>query len=266
MSGGQLPMLRSMRLVAAFAARQISWSRKTVFLCLLLLIPAAVATLIRDQAPPGEIGEFVRAVLPSLTMFVLQFVCLFHAAGLVRDAMDEKTLSFLLTRPIGRVRVVMGLYVGLLAYLLPLALLSMTAGFCAGRVGLPEGMFAGEIGAAFPALLGVTTVAVIFYGALHTLLGLALKAPTVVGLVFVMLVDGLLGSLPGPPRRMSPMAYLEGLLPAPFESRASQVEIEPVSMSPAFALVVLAVAWILVLLLICYLSRGKDFVTFQKEN
>lgn len=266
MSQGRLPLLRSIGLVAAFAAREVSWSRKTIFLALLLLVPATIATLIRSHGQPGEIGQFLENALPSLTIFVLQFVCLFHAAGLVRDAMEDRTLAFLLTRPIGRVRVVLGLYVGLIAYLIPLGLISVTAGFCACRVGLPEGVFAGEMGAAFPALLGVTALAVVFYGALHTLFGLAFKAPTILGLVFVMIVDGLLGSLQGPPRRMAPMAYFESMLPGAFKSRATEDVIEPDPIEPLIAIFAIIAAWIAILLIIRFLTRGKDFVAFQKTQ
>lgn len=273
MTSRPLPLLRSLALVAAFTAREVSWSRKTVFLAILLLIPAGLAAIIRSEAPPGEIDEFLNVVMTSLVIGVVQLMCLFHGAGLVRDAMEERTLAFLLTRPIGRPRVAFGMYLGLLVYVLPLGLICAWAGFAACRAGLPGGMFDPDptdpaSAEALIRLLQVTAGAVVFYGALYTLFGLLFKSSTIVGLVFLMIFDALLGSLPGPPRLLSPMHYFETLAHPFYESRASAIARETTDtlLPTGNATVVLIFAFCAILFVMHRLSRGKDFVPFQKAQ
>ncbi|MAB91035.1 MAG: hypothetical protein CMJ90_16510 [Planctomycetes bacterium] len=272
MSRGQLPLAKSLVLVAAFTAREVSWSRKTVFLGLLLLIPAGIAAVVRGEAPPGAAETFLAEVMPSLVIGVVQLMCLFHGAGLVRDAMEERTLAFLLTRPIGRARIAQGMYLGLLLYVLPLGLIGAGAGFAACRAGLPGGMFTDDIDGptsvqGLVRLLQVTGGAVVFYCALYTLFGLVFKASTIVGLLFLMIFDALLGSLPGPPRMLSPMSYFEVLLAPHFESRATLMrEMDVYPMESGTAAMVLVVALLAIMFVTRRLARGKDFVAFQKAQ
>lgn len=272
MTSRPLPLFKSLALVAAFTAREVSWSRKTVFLAILLLCPAGIAAIIRDQAPPGEIEQFLKFGMTSLLIGVVQLMCLFHGAGLVRSAMEERTLAFLLTRPIGRPRIALGMYLGLLVYILPLGMISVAAGFAACRAGLPGGMF--SAGPAGPAsvealvrLLQVTGGAIVFYCALYTLFGLIFKASTIVGLLFLMIVDALLGSLPGPPRMLSPMGYFETLASPYYESRATAMRALEVQMvEPGTAVIILACAFIAMMFLMRRLARRKDFIEFEKAQ
>ncbi|NRA95241.1 MAG: ABC transporter permease [Planctomycetes bacterium] len=272
MSRGPLPLFKSLVLVASFAAHEVSWSRKTVFLGLLLLVPAGIATIIRSEAPPGEVGEFLEFGMTSLVIGIVQLMCLFHGAGLIRDAMEERTLAFLLTRPIGRSRVAFGMYLGLLMYVLPIGLISATAGFAACRAGLPGGMFSDVAmspasAEALMRLLQVTGAAVVFYGALYTLFGLVFKASTIVGLLFLMIFDGLLGSLPGPPRMLSPMGYFETLASPYYQSRATMYsEMEAHTIESSTAVIVLVAALLVIMLVTRRIARGKDFVAFQKAQ
>jgi ABC-type transport system involved in multi-copper enzyme maturation permease subunit len=247
----------------------------------LLLVPTGIAILIRHQAPPGTIAEFMKEGLPSILLGIIQLMCLFHGAGLVRDGMEDKTLQYLLTRPIGRSRVVFGLYSGMLSYILPLGLVSAAAGFVACRAGLPMGIFAGpDQTAMFIRLLAITALVIVFYGALYTLFGLVFRMPTIIALISLVVVDGILGSMPGPPRLISPLAYFEVLLtraPDPaatddardfvFETRASASRIhETLEISHSTAFIVLGVAFFGILFLMHYLSRGKDFIVFAKKQ
>ena len=270
MSHKQLSWTRSLFLVGAFVASQISWSRKTIFLGVLLLLPAVIAVITRSEAPRGAIDEYLAAILPTFTIGVVQLICLFNGAGLMRGSMEDRTLAFLLTRPMSRARIALGHYAGLIAFVVPLALISAGAGFLVCRAGLPSGVFSPETDGpasaeALTRLLIVTGTAAVFYSALYTLFGLLSKHSTLIGLVFIVVVDALLGSLPGTPRTLSHMAYFEALLQPFYLSRATVSELaEPIA--PLTAGVILGAMLVGIMTGIVALARGKDMVPFDKAQ
>jgi hypothetical protein len=262
--GDALSLGQSIKLVAGYTLRRIAWSRRTFFLMLLLAIPMVFVVIIRSQSPVGAIGSFQTTVLPSLILSIFQILCAFLATGLVRDGIEDHTINFLLTRPIGRTRIVFGLYLGFLMLALPTALLSTGLSFAACVVGGGE---TSTLLLSDPStqLLKVTALAVTFYGALYTLFGMIFRHPAIVGIAYLVLVEGFLGSLPGPPRRIVPSAWFEEMLVPHFATRVAlergtDIVEQPGGFVPAL------VAYAIVLFLMAKKAKGLDFVSSQKES
>jgi hypothetical protein len=264
---GRIPVLRTLALVGAFSARQVCWTRRSVFGILLLLIPCVLVVVVRSQAPPGTINDFQREALPNMLLFLTEILCLFHGASVIRDAIEDRTISYLLVRPMGRSPVVMGMYVGLLGYLIPMTAISVAAAFFGCHAGLPAGWLGSpEDREAFVRLVSVIMLAVMFYGALFVLFGLIFSSPTIVGLIFLVIADGALASLPGAPRRLAPMAYFETLLAPHFRTRADIGPFRLEGPTPFVSLLTLGILFIAIMFLIHGIARGKDFVTGDKAN
>src|SRR6187431_3708676 len=112
--------------------------------------------------------------------FTVPVLGVFYGTSLIADEIEDKTITYLFTRPIPRGAVMAGKY---LAYLV-----------CTIMVVLPSVMIVyflivpfGEIGASFRLLLvdlGIMALGLAAYGALFALVGTVLKRPLVGGLVF----------------------------------------------------------------------------------
>ncbi len=270
MSGGKW---RSVALVGAYAARQITETRKTLFLVILLMVPPVLGIVVRRVAEPGT--EFFSRFIPNVyVVFLLQVVCLFYGANLIRDGMEERTLQFLLTRPVGRPRLLLGFYLGMLAVVLPLILLSAFASFVACRAGLPGGLFGDPAAnAALLNMLWVFALGGVFYSALYLLFGLVFRWPTIIGVVYVGIFEWVLGFLPGPPRALSPSGYLEVLLQDHFVTRARLAELETnstwaqaFSVEKSTAWLALALFYAAILTVAFLIVRGKDFLPYVKPK
>src|SRR5436190_9985613 len=173
---------------------QMLWSRRSVFLAILLGGPVVLAALIAvltrtslgafriNGAAVGGATVFGMMVWLLYIRFILPILGVFYGTSLIADEVDDKTITYLFTRPIPRGAVLLGKY---LAYLACTVLLVLPSVMLVYFLIVPLG--GGCIGAAFPALvadLGMLAAGLASYGAVFAVVGTRLKRPLVVGLVF----------------------------------------------------------------------------------
>ena len=145
---------------------------------------------------------FIRFIVPVLGVF--------YGTSLIADEVDDKTITYLFTRPIPRSAVLVGKY---LAYLACTVLLVLPSVMLMFFLVVPTG--GGRIGAAFPSLLadlGMLAVGLAAYGAVFALVGTRLKRPLVVGLVFAFGWEPAVLLFPGYLRRLTIAYYMQALV------------------------------------------------------
>jgi ABC-2 type transport system permease protein len=239
---------------------QMLWSRRSVFLGVLLGGPVVLAALIRIVTATTPFWRFSinggRVGGPALfglmiwllyIRFIVPVLGVFYGTALIADEVDDKTITYLFTRPVRRGAVLVGKY---LAYVACTALLVLPSVVLVYFLVVPLG--GGSIGESFPALLedlGMLIVGLIAYGAVFAWVGARLKRPLVVGLVFAFGWEPAVLLFPGYLKRMTVAYYLQALVPhaMPQDSAVSillQVfrEVPPAATSVAYLAVIVAVA------------------------
>jgi ABC-2 type transport system permease protein len=202
---------------------QMLWSRRSVFLALLVGGPVLMAAAIRMTlalvaAGPLQInGSAVGgAALFGMMMwllyirFIVPVLGVFYGTALIADEVDDKTITYLFTRPIPRRAVLLGKY---LAYLACTVLLVLPSVVLVYFLIVPIG---GAIGESFPALvedLGMLAVGLAAYGAVFAFVGARMKRPLVVGLVFAFGWEPTVLLFPGYLKRLTVAYYLQALVP-----------------------------------------------------
>jgi ABC-2 type transport system permease protein len=201
---------------------QMLWSRRSLFLAIIACAPIALAVVIRaivnavggpmnGGLPVTGAGIFGTMIWVIYIRFIVPVLGVFYGTSLIADEVDDKTITYLFTRPIPRAAVVLGKY---LAYLTCTALLVLPSVVLVYLVIVP--VRGGDIGRLFPALLkdlGVMVAGLSAYGALFTLAGARLKRPLVVGLVFAFGWEPGLLLFPGYLKRATVGYYLQALIP-----------------------------------------------------
>ena len=203
---------------------QMLWSRRSIFLGVLIFGPIAVATLIRFLAAlePRALPQINGARLggPALfgmmiwwlyIRFIVPVLGVFYGTSLIADEIDDKTITYLFSRPIPRSAVLVGKYLSYLACTILLVLPSVVLVYF-----LVVPINAGGIGAEFPSLvadLGMLAVGLAAYGAVFALVGARLKRPLVFGLVFTFGWETGVLLFPGYLKRLTVMYYLQALVP-----------------------------------------------------
>jgi ABC-type transport system involved in multi-copper enzyme maturation permease subunit len=201
---------------------EMLWSRRTVFMALVVGLPVLLACIIRILfelgAPSFRVNNTVIAgpVIFGLMiwMFFIRFsvpvLAVFYGTSLIADEVDDKTITYLFTRPIPRGSVLFGKYLAYLA--------------CTVFVVLPSVMLVwllvvpinGSLGPGFLDLLKdlvLLAAGLAVYGAVFAFIGAALKRPLLVGLFLIFGWETIVMALPGNLKRASVAYYLQGLVP-----------------------------------------------------
>lgn len=212
-----LPLLNGARGVFDIALEGMLWSRRSLLMAALLGLPVLFALLYRlvlvAKLPASVRGFDLYGVIVALYYIrnALPLGALFYSVSLIADEVEDKTITYLFTRPLQRASILLGKFAAYLVTTLALTLPSLVITFfllMTARGG--EGL-----SAAVPHLFrdaGVTALTLLTYGALFTLFGVALRRPVIPGLLFLFVWE-LIALLPGYLPRFTVTAYLRSLVP-----------------------------------------------------
>jgi hypothetical protein len=201
---------------------QMLWSRRSVFLGLVVGGPVVLAAALRlaelsgllfTFGRPRSAGTVVYGMMIWLiyVRFIVPVLGVFYGTSLIADEVDDKTLTYLFTRPIQRSAVIIGKY---LAYLVCTVLLLLPSVVVVFFLVVPIGRGA-SIGAMFPTLLSdlaMLAFGLAAYGAVFAYVGARLKRPLVAGLVFALGWEPAVLIAPGYLKRVTVAYYLQSLV------------------------------------------------------
>jgi ABC-2 type transport system permease protein len=200
---------------------EMLWSRRTVFMALVAGLPVLIAFIVRvfTELGPSKLSVNNSAVAGpvifglitwAFVRFSVPVLGVFYGTSLIADEVEDKTITYLFTRPIPRASVLVGKY---LAYLICTVFVVLPALTLVYLLVVPIG---GSLAGSFPDLLKdliLLAIGLAVYGALFAYVGSAFKRPLLFGLVFVLGWEPLVVALPGYLRRISVAYYLQGLVP-----------------------------------------------------
>jgi ABC-type transport system involved in multi-copper enzyme maturation permease subunit len=212
-----LPFLPAARAVFDLTLEGMVWSRRSLIMGIFLGLPLVAAVVVRAVLethaaaamwPPFDVYAFLVAMVWIRN--ALPLAALFYATSLVADEVDDRTLTYLLTRPVTRVAILAGKFLAYLATTFSLALPAAVVTFFL----LATASGGSGVGAAVGDLfrdLGVMALTLVAYGALFTLVGVLLRRPVIPGLLFLYGWE-LLANLPGYLPRLTLTAWLRSLI------------------------------------------------------
>jgi ABC-2 type transport system permease protein len=202
---------------------QMLWSRRTLFMVGAVGAPLLVAAILRTIDAMGmsvlrvngvRVGGpvifgglfwllYLRLIVPVLGVF--------YGTSLMSDEVEDRTLTYLFTRPIPRGAVIIGKY---LAYLVCTELVVLPSVTAAYLLIVPVGD--GSIGGSFPLLVadvGILALGLAVYGAVFALVGALVPRPLVAGLLLVFGWEQAALLVPGYLRLFTVAHYLQSLVP-----------------------------------------------------
>lgn len=218
-----------------FSLSQMLWSRRTIFMLLVVGVPVILATVVRliDAMAANSVqvngvamdGPAIFGMM--IWMFFVRFsvpvLSIFYGTSLIADEVEDKTITFLFTRPIPRGAVLVGKYLAFLASTLIVVLPSVML------VWMLVVPIRGSLGASFvPLIKDLLILAAGFavYGAFFAFIGAKFKRPLMIALFFVFAWENAALLFPGYMRRFTIAHYLQGLVPhaMPSDSTVSLIQ------------------------------------------
>ncbi|MSO49729.1 MAG: hypothetical protein EXQ49_07475 [Acidobacteria bacterium] len=214
---------------------EMLWSRRTIFMGLVVGLPVVLALVVRLFDLAGVTGVrgnnmavdgpavFGLIIWACFLRFSIPVLGVFYGTSLIADEVEDKTITYLFSRPISRQAVLFGKY---LAYMACTVLVVLPSIVVVWLLVIPMG---GSLGGNFIDLvkdLAIVAMGLAVYGAVFAFIGAKFKRPLLVGLVFVFGWEPVVLALPGYMKQFSVAYYLQGLVPhaMPNDSFASLVQ------------------------------------------
>jgi ABC-2 type transport system permease protein len=245
---------------------EMLWSRRTIFMALVVGSPVVLAIVARIVQSSGiaplrvngvradAAGIFGMMVWVFFLRFIVPVLGVFYGTSLIADEVEEKTITYLFTRPIRRGSVLIGKY---FAYLVCTTLVVLPAITLVYFLLVPLG----EVAGSFRWLLvdlGLLALGLAAYGALFALVGAVLKRPLITGLVFAFGWEQLALVMPGYLRRFTLAHYLQGLVPHAMPSDGIVSALQTVFSESPTALVSLFWLGLIVTVCLALAVRGVE--------
>jgi ABC-type transport system involved in multi-copper enzyme maturation permease subunit len=200
---------------------EMLWSRRTIFMALVVGGPVLLALIVKGVEMFGMsalrvngqrvagFGIFGVMIWMLFLRFIVPVLGVFYGTALMADEVEDKTITYLFTRPVPRGAVLLGKY---FAYLV-----------CTFLVVLPSVMIVyfllvplSQLPATFGSLLidlGLLALGLAVYGGVFAFVGAFFKRPLVIGLVFAFGWEQVTLALPGYLKQFTIAFYMQGLVP-----------------------------------------------------
>jgi ABC-type transport system involved in multi-copper enzyme maturation permease subunit len=215
-------LLSSALRVFDLSVSEMLWSRRTIFMALVVGGPVFIALAVRVALfLGGNVGRVNGVAMGGpaifgmmIWIFYLRFTVpvlgIFYGTALIADEVEDKTLTYLFTRPVRRGAVLLGKY---LAYFVVTSLVVLPSVMLVYLLIAPIN---GSLGAAFIPLLkdlGLLAVGLGAYGALFAFIGAQFKRPLLTGLIFVFGWEQAALAFPGYLKKLTIAYYVQALVP-----------------------------------------------------
>jgi len=254
---------------------EMLWSRRTIFMGLVVGVPVLIALIVRGAEFLGAQTIHVNNTAVNgpaifglmIWAFYLRFsipvLGAFYGTSLIADEVEDKTVTYLFTRPVSRGAILFGKF---LAYVLCTMIVVLPSVTVVWVMVTPIG---GSLGQNFPDLLkdlAILAAGLIAYGALFAFVGATFKRPLLISLVFVFGFEPAVLVFPGYLKRFTLAYYIQGLVPQAMPndsvvSLVTQIFRETPSLTAAVA--ALAVITVVCLWLAARTVTNKEYVLEQ---
>jgi ABC-2 type transport system permease protein len=253
-------------------------SRRTLVCAALVVLPAALAwvlALFARRISSTDIATHLGWLL--LLQVVLPILSLLGGTAVVAREIEDRTITFVLTRPVPRAALLLGRWLATAVVLS--ALLALGSGLMLwaasqshvvpgpGLTPLDDAGIASESartladGVGVP-LLQAALIGCVVYSALFAALGVLVEHSMIVGLGYAFVVEGFLANLPGKNQSLTIQYYLRSWIAAHGATAWNRVEgfASTSFESPAGALTTLIVVWLAALAIGAWRIQRREFV------
>jgi ABC-2 type transport system permease protein len=189
--------------------------------------------------------------------FVVPVLGAFYGTSLVADEVEDKTITYLFTRPIPRGSIVVGKYLAYLACTVSVVLPSVMAAYL-----LLTPIAGGSIGETFPLLLtdlGLLALGLAAYGVVFAFVGARAPRPLVAGLVLIFGWEQVALLVPGYLQRFTVVYYLQALVPHAMPQDDAVAAIQSLFAEPPS--VESSVLWLLGIMLVALWLAARTLAT-----
>ncbi len=203
---------------------------KKLFGAALLMLLPAILVLIQKSLSTTFVPDDAYSLFAANLIFgfVLVIMAVFYGTGVIAQEIEQKTITYLLTRPVPRWRILLDKFVAVVIG--TTAVVWMAAILLALVSYGPKGLLDSRL----PIDLAVLPIGALAYGALFLFLSARFNRALVMGLIFAFGWETWVPYMPGSFRNLSLMTYLRVLAPHADSATTPYALANPISASLAW--------------------------------
>lgn len=207
---------RTTALLFAAHLRRVLLSKRALLCLLLGAVPVVAALLVRlvvtQEGRPPELFVVILGWM-FLVQTVVPLIALIVGSAAVAEEVEDRTITYLVTRPIPRGAILVGRWAAGLVLVLGVCAASAAITFALIEdVGMPDPDEPPLPPELLARLFRTVLLAGTVYSALFAAAGTFLRHPVLVGLAYSAVFEGLLANLPGANQALTVQYYLKSYL------------------------------------------------------
>jgi len=192
-------MISGLLAIMRYSTRKMLFSKKWVMILLVIIMVGAIMGYAASQAPVGHTdierlngGTTLMDVL--ILFFIMPIIAMIYGASLIRNEIDDKTITQVITSPLPRPISYIGYYLSLVVTLSIIMVLINFVGWLAffGQLGM-----GGGAGSILLIMMALGVIGSIVYSSLFLVSSVIFKRPIYIGLFYAFIWEGFIGSIPG---------------------------------------------------------------------
>jgi ABC-2 type transport system permease protein len=197
--------LTGLRSLATFSSKKLLFNRRWVIVALMAALVALVMLYVASEGS-GTIDEGSTLINTLVLSFLLPIMSLIYGASMVRNEIDDKSITQVVTSPIDRRVSYLGYYLSLCAILAVMLVLIEAVGWACFFLTTNVDREALELLLSYAILL---VIGAFVYSSLFLALGVVFRQPIYLGLLYAFVWEGFVGSLPGAIGKYTIMYYVK---------------------------------------------------------
>ncbi|UCG69299.1 MAG: ABC transporter permease [Thermoplasmata archaeon] len=190
--------LIGMMAIFRYSTKKILFSRKAIVTVLIALFVAAVMGYAATQGDEATQEESLNAGTNLMDFLILFFfmpvIAMIYGASIIRDEIDDRSITQILTSPLKREFAYIGYYLSLAISLSIVMVIIVTVGFLSffGQMGIE-----GDALGIYADVCALSIIGSLVYSSLFLFISLPMKRPLYFGLFYAFIWEGFIGSIPG---------------------------------------------------------------------
>ena len=197
--------LAGLRALISFSSKKLLLNRRWIIVALMAGLVALVMLYVANEGS-GTIEEGSSLINTLVLSFLLPIMSLIYGASMIRNEIDDRSITQVVTSPMDRRMSYIGYYVSLSLVLIVMLVLIEAVGWLSFFLTTSVDQEALELLLSYALVL---TIGAFVYSSLFLALGVVLKQPIYLGLLYAFVWEGFVGSLPGAIGQYTIMYYLK---------------------------------------------------------
>jgi ABC-2 type transport system permease protein len=198
--------------IIRYSTKKILFSRKAIVTVLIAFFIAAISGYFASQNLDATRDDDLNGGTDLMDFLILSFfmpvIAMIYGATIIRDEIDDRSITQILTSPLKRKYAYLGYYLSLAISLSIVMVIIVTVGFLPvfGRIGID-----GDSLGIYADVCVLCIIGSLVYSSLFLFISLPMKRPLYFGLFYAFIWEGFIGSLGGKIQEVAIKHYIRSI-------------------------------------------------------